>query len=449
LIKEIADLLKKQVSADSAEIQLVRNAYNSHKQPQLFNVTTTNTTPLLRFGSGQVHPAATQITLDYLQLDGLYRQATSTLRIALVSAIGAEQLAPFCKHLQQELAKLKFEVEFLPVVGLAKVTRASLEEALPKVKALSPQLVLGFFTDNYYDHDERKDWDESAEEDNTPTYQHFKALTMGQGLPSQVIYTSSLAKPAALHNIVLGILGKTGNIPFVLADPLPYADLVVGIDIARRRKERLAGTINAAALARIYANNGDFIRYAIHDAPLEGETIPSQVLQSLFPINDFSGKRVVVHRDGYFRGDEKKALKAWGTQIGTEFLLVEIIKTGAPRLYATGPARKSSTNTSDTAIEIQQPPKGSALLLSNYEAFVVSGLPPFANATPQPLHLRTEAPFNIAEAIHSVLTLTLLHYGSASSPRLPVTIHYSDKIAYLALNGHRSQNLEGNIPYWL
>jgi argonaute-like protein implicated in RNA metabolism and viral defense len=373
------------------------------------------------------------------------------LRIALVTAIGAEQVASFCKQLQQELAKLKVEVEFLPAVDLAKVTRTSLEIALNKVNTLSPQLVLGFFADSYHDdHDERKDWDESVEEDNTPTYQHFKALTIGQGLPSQVIYASTLAKPAALNNIVLGILGKTGSIPYVLATPLPYADMVVGIDIVRRRKERLAGTINAVALARIYASNGDFLRYTIQDAPLEGETIPSRVLQSLFPISDFSGKRVVVHRDGYFRGDEKKALKAWGTQIGTEFLLVEIIKTGAPRLYAAEPTRKNNTtSTSDTTTEIRQPPKGSILFLSDYEALVVSSLPPFANATPQPLQLRTEAPFTIAEAIHSVLTLTLLHYGAVNTPRLPVTIHYSDKIAYLALNGSKPKNLEGNVPYWL
>jgi len=48
-----------------------------------------------------------------------------------------------------------------------------------------------------------------------------------------------------------------------------------------------------------------------------------------------------------------------------------------------------------------------------------------------------------------VLALTYLHYGSLRPPRLPVTIHYSDKIAYLALRGIKPKNLEGDIPFWL
>lgn len=156
-----------------------------------------------------------------------------------------------------------------------------------------------------------------------------------------------------------GVLGKTGNIPFVLATPLPYADLVVGIDIARRRREHLGGSINATAITRIYFGNGEFLRYLIHDAPLGGETIPENVLQALFPVSDFAGKRVVIHRDGYFRGDERGALRRWARQIGATFNLVEVIKTGTPRLYALDER------------EIQQPPKGSAFKLSDTEALTI------------------------------------------------------------------------------
>ena len=471
LIKEIADLLKRQTfnsnrvegglkteDENMPKIQLVKNAFTSHNQPQLFNTATNNSMvfePLLRFGRDQVCAFDEKTLLNNLREFGLYRRADAfmgssanqALRIALVSATDAPRVTTFCDQLRRELLKLNFKVEFLPAVPLAKVARVNIENALNKVSTLEPHIVLGFFPDSY--RDERDIWGEETidegEEDNDAAYQHFKSLTVGKGLPSQVIYAATLTKPFALNNIVLGILGKTGNVPFVLAEPLPYADLVVGIDIARKRKERLAGSMNATAIARIYFGNGDFLRYSIHDAPLEGETIPTNVLQSLFPIKEFSGKRVVIHRDGYFRGDEKQALKAWGQQIGAEFLLVEIIKSGSPRLYASGPSLKSSNESN----EIQQPPKGSALLLSENEALLVSSLPPFANATPQPLHLRTEAPFTVEQAIHSVLSLTMLHYGSVRAPRLPVTIHYSDKIAYLALRGIKPKNLDGNIPYWL
>ncbi len=288
----------------------------------------------------------------------------------------------------------------------------------------SPDILLALFPDEYDD-------------DEDSAYNRFKSITVGRGIPSQVVYASTLDNRYAVANIVLGILGKTGNTPFILAKPLDYADIVVGIDIARERKKRLAGSINATAVARIYFSNGEFVRYVIHDAPLEGETVPEHVLQSLFPLKEFKDRKVVIHRDGYFRGDEKRALRSWATKIGAEFYLVEILKTGSPRIYA---ANGGGT---------QLPPKGSAFKLNENEALLVSSLPPFQNATPQPLHIRTEQPFSIEQAVDSVLRLTLLHYGSLRPPRLPVTIHYSDRIAYLVLRGIKPKELEGNIPFWL
>ena len=98
---------------------------------------------------------------------------------------------------------------------------------------------------------------------------------------------------------------------------------------------------------------------------------------------------------------------------------------------------------------MQQPPKGSALKLSDTEAFLVSSLPPFSDATPQPLHIRTDGSISVERAMHSVLSLTMLHYGSTRAPRLPVSIHYSDRIAYLALKGIKPRDLEGSVPFWL
>ena len=137
-------------------------------------------------------------------------------------------------------------------------------------------------------------------------YDHLKSLTIGRGIPSQVVTHSTMNNTYAKGNIVLGMLSKLGNVPYVLAHPLPYADIIVGIDIARRTKTHLAGSMNTTAVARIYQNQGEFLQYVIHDAPIEGETIPPDVLHTLFPAAIFTGKRVIIHRDGIFRGDEKK-----------------------------------------------------------------------------------------------------------------------------------------------
>lgn len=271
----------------------------------------------------------------------------------------------------------------------------------------------------------------------TSPYNVFKQLTVGRSIPSQVIFHRTTEKSYTRNNIIRGILGKTGNIPYVLAHPLAYTDYVVGIDIARERKKRLAGTINSAAIARIYFNNGEILRYGLHDALIEGETIPASTLQALFPKKEFEGKRVLMHRDGFFRGNESEVLLNWGEQIGAKFNLVEVIKSGSPRLYQWQTGR------------IGQPKKGTSFVFNEKQAFMVSSLPPFPNSTPNPLHIRTHEQFPLKSALHSVLTLTLLHYGSELEPRLPVSVHYSDKIAGMALKGIKPRELEGNIPYWL
>lgn len=396
--------------------------------------------PRIRLGDGAIVPQDEHTLPAMLALHGLYRQIPavsegSALRLAVLHALATPLRATaetFVETLRRELRRFAVETTIVAEEALASASRVDIERAYGTLETATPDLLLPLLPFTYPSTTpvpgEANDWG---------VYQHLKSLAIGHGLPSQVVTQRALSTPYALANIVLGVLGKAGAIPFVLAEPLPYADIVVGIDIARRRKDRLAGSMNATAIARIYLNDGDFLRYVIHDAPLEGETIPRNVLQRLFPLRDFQGKRVVVHRDGLFRGDEAMALEEWSRCIGATFHLVEVIKTGTPRLYETAGGL------------IHQPAKGTALRLSAREAFLVSSLPPFQNVTPNPLHLRTSADFPIEQAIHSVLALTLLHLGSLKPPRLPVTIHYSDEIAYLALQGIKPKNLEGSVPYWL
>jgi argonaute-like protein implicated in RNA metabolism and viral defense len=256
------------------------------------------------------------------------------------------------------------------------------------------------------------------------------------------VLTRTLQNIYALPNIVLGVIGKTGNTPFILANPMKYTDIIVGIDVAREKKKKLSGTINVAALARIYFNDGQFVRYVIHDEPIEGETIPVSVLQSMFPRGEFEGRRVIVHRDGIFRGNEVNTLNEWGKAIGATIHPVEVMKSGAPRLYGAG---KMDPGPKD----IGWPQVGAAMRMDSKSALLVTTLPVSKNSTPQPLRITSKSNLSVEEAIHSVLSLTLLHYGSTRQPRLPVTVHYSDEIAGLALKGIKPKELTGNRPYWL
>jgi hypothetical protein len=387
----------------------------------------------LRFGNGQVRPAESPLLRNLAQC-GLFRIsprfANEPIRVGVLDSVKSLRVRPFLEDVTRQVQGLHLRCTFEDLAVPRDLSRVALESAADRYESRGLDLLLALFPDFA-----EEDGDGESEE--WGPYRILKSLTVGRGIPSQVVMEETMANPYALGNVVLGILGKTGNVPFTLAERMPGIDLVVGLDIARARKSRLPGSVNATAITRIYFSDGEFLRYAIHDAPLEGETIPDDVLQGLFPRRDFAGKRVIVHRDGFFRGGEREALERWGNAIGATFHLVEVIKTGSPRIYG--------MNGGDATL----PEKGMLLKASDTEAFVVSSLPPFRDATPNPLHVRTDGTLALKSAIDSILLLTLLHHGSVRPPRLPVTLHYSDKIAYLALRGIKPKELEGSSPYWL
>lgn len=412
--------------------KIIGTAYRSSSVPTLFlTAGDVNFSPGLLLG-GRHRIFGEKTLQENLRRYGFYRRCDAfphgtPVRIAVLSGVPDALMNQFLPRLQEELRALQFASVISQVEGITGASRDELEKVVNQLQMSDPHVQLALFPD------------EGGDETNWGPYHHFKSLTIGMGIPSQVVLQSTMSNPFAWANIALGMLSKIGNIPFVLAEPLTYADMIVGIDIARRKKERLLGSVNATAIARVYQRTGEFLQYALHDAPLEGETIPSHVLHALFPLAIFSGKKVLVHRDGLFRGEEKQALKEWAKRLHAEFHLVELLKTGAPRLYGWNPQTQGAL----------LPPKGCALRLNDHEAFLVSSPLPFSSVTPYPLHIRAQAPFRIEDALHSVLTLTLLHYGSLRPPRLPITIHYSDEIAYLVLKGIKPKELEGKLPFWL
>jgi hypothetical protein len=434
LVREIAGIGKK--------YNIITNSFDSSTSPQAFlTAKDVGFTAELKVGKGHIVRAGQRVYWS-LERYGLFNRATAfpdkdhPIRVGVINASpesSRNALRYFLGKLKTALEKLGFSLESVSVDGqrqqkIERLSRASLENAVNQLEPEQPDLLLALFPGD--------SGQEQQDDDGDSMYHVLKSHTIRRNIPSQVVYEDTFTDDYAMDNIALGILAKTRNIPFVLAQPLPYADIVVGIDIARRKKQKLSGSVNATAIARIYFNDGQFLRYVIHDAPLDGETIPPSVLRSLFPLKEFQGKRVVVHRDGLFRGEEKPALKNWAKQIGAEFHLVEVVKSGAPRLY-------------QQASGVDKPDKGGAFKLGDTEAFLVSSPPPFKSSTPRPLQIRTEPTFPIERAIHSVLSLTLLHYGSVREPRLPVTIHYSDKIAELSLLGIKPKDLEGDTPFWL
>lgn len=406
---------------------LVERAYSTKTHEHLFlSGNDIGYNPRLKIGNGEI--VSPHSIFRSLKKFGLYKTATNRrIHIAILNASPQTSLEILRRNLRNELsAGMNYKLTLAIEKEIPNASRGVLEPALEEIAEENPDIILGIIPSPDPDTD---DW--------TP-YDEFKHLTLDRDIQSQVIQPDKVNNPYIIENVTLGILAKTGNIPYVLAEPIDYADLIVGLDVAHRKKQNRPGTINTAGVARIYFSNGELMQYNIREAMLEGEIIPPHILQDIFPQAEFSGKKILIHRDGKLPTSEKEALIEWGNQIGTTFYFVEVIKSGAPRLY--GRQNKQTVKA----------PKASIFKRSETEALLVSSeFPEGFKATPQPIQVRTHSPFPLEHALHSVVSLTLLHYGSIRLPRLPVTIHYADKICSMASKGLKPKTLDGAIPFWL
>ena len=67
---------------------------------------------------------------------------------------------------------------------------------------------------------------------------------------------------------------------------------------------------------------------------LEGEIIPTHILQDIFPVNEFAGKTSISQRGGRIHSKEIEQLLKWGEDMYGIFYFVEISKQGNSTLYA-------------------------------------------------------------------------------------------------------------------
>jgi hypothetical protein len=386
--------------------------------------------------------------LTGLSKGGVYRRHQDFSDSSIPIRIGALKLcslsvASFLKEVQQRLKRYGFE-SLLPeenkkVVSMDGLTgveaRAKVEEAIDELMGMHPDIVLTFLPTS----------DRHAEDQQGGSlYSWVYSRLLRRGIASQVIYEDTLQKVQAhylLNQVIPGVLAKLGNIPFVLAEPLEIADYFVGLDVSRSFKKKGIGTINACASVRLYGKRGEFVRYRLEDALIEGEEIPQRILESFLPIAQLRNKTVLIYRDGRFCGDEVKHLKERAKAIGSKFILVECYKSGIPRLYNWN--QKSVT----------APQQGLALRLSSREVILVTTEVKSENmGLPLPLRLNIHEEghqVSIESLIETTLKLTLLHHGSLNEPRLPIPLFGSDRMAYRRLQGIYPGSLEGDRQFWL
>jgi len=404
------------------------NNFNSKSFPSFFKTgKEMGFDGMLRYNDNTCHHV-NEYVLTNLKNHGVYKisekfQNKKVMRVILLLGVLHDDYEPFWNAIKDELKNLEFQAELVKVVHLQNIDRISVEEKVKVIMGEGCDVVLAILPNKNQDR----------------VYEIVKyGLFQGSILASQFIFRETVETRFkwALANIILGILAKTENIPYVLAVPLDFADYFVGIDISREKKESLKGSLNYAAVARFYGKDGTFKGYDIQEDKIQGETVPQIVLERIFVKSEFKGKTIMIHRDGFFRGNEINNLKEIGKKHNIEFMFVEVIKRNVPRLF-----KVSQGN-------YYNPDRDQIFYLSKKEAVLINNKIN-GNKTVNPLRIRVcDDQTNLDNAILSVMALRMMHFGTTKAPKLPVTISFSDRISGFVRRGITPPYKSGTIPWW-
>lgn len=227
-VRERADrsLLEYSISLD--------RALNSKQYPYLFHKPISKLTdvPLL-FGNGVI--ANKNRTLSGLNRGGVYRRHPDfndrnrpiRLGILNISELDPRSLENFKNQLQAQLDRYDFksiipdesqrQLSLKNLAGAAVKIR--LEETIDDLVSLPCDIVI-----SYLPTDDRQ----TDEESEISLYNWVYSRLLRRQIASQIIYEDTLKNPSQygyiLNQVVIGILAKLGNLPFILAEKLPVID---------------------------------------------------------------------------------------------------------------------------------------------------------------------------------------------------------------------------------
>jgi len=417
LVKIVSDKLKTH--------DIIDNAYNSRTAPELFLQAVFD--PSIEFAENRTRDFDFNALPVYFQQNGMYarhpRFKDAPIKIAIINTLD-EPIDDFVEALRRALERnYNFKIEMLRERKVRVISNKNLESAVRVAEKEEPHIVLAFLPDT--DRDNLDTYD--------PNFQQVKSLALGKGIASHAIYHKTVHDPESMSRVIMGILGKTGNLPYILAEPLDYADMIVGMDMVR---QELTQFDRVTAMARIYDNVGRGFGYIMETVEIDkGDPVPFLVMQTLFPAERFSGKRVIIHRQNAFTTEELSMLARWEQVINTTFYPISIETDVVPHIYS---FEKKT---------IAEPDWGTIFQVDGLEAFITTATQ--GDNMPMPLHVTAPFDLGIDLALHSVLMWTLLHYGVSRPARLPVTIQYAKEMHEWISRGQLPSATAGDVPFWL
>ena len=323
-----------------------------------------------------------------------------------------------------------------PMYTRRNETRESVRESLEgegfieKMKEISPDIVIVFL---------REFGDLDLLPGGRTLYDIIKQKLNSLRIPSQIIREKTLESfnEFKMVNVLLGILGKTGNFPYKVR--LREKTLYVGIDVARRELRGKRGAYSMAGVCKIFSDG--FHEYVIKKFFLEGEALGEDFIDSVaHEIKRVSQKggfeKVVIHRDGPIYPKERRAFEDIFSRQGIkEFELVSVVKRGSGRLF-------------ERSGDAYRNPRRNLFLQLSERSFILSTYD-VRRGSHQPLKVSLELGDSSPESIaRDILSLTLLNYASFTLGKLPATVSHADKIAKCALDGLIEEG-RGDKMFWL
>ncbi len=265
------------------------------------------------------------------------------------------------------------------------------------------------------------------EEDEENPYNPFKKVWAEMNIPSQMISvkTAKLLKESKgntglyyLHNIILGILGKIGGIPWAVDNMQGNIDCFIGLDVGTREKG-----IHHPACSVLFDKHGELINYYKPVIPQSGEIIENEILQEIFDnvLNSYEEKygelpkNIVIHRDGFSRETLEWYENYFG-RYNIKFNIIEVRKKT--------PIKLASINNN-----IIKNPEKSIYVVNENKAYVITTDIKENLGSPRPLKIeKTYGDLDMITILNQIYALSQIHVGSTKSMRLPITTGYADKI---------------------
>ena len=299
-----------------------------------------------------------------------------------------------------------------------KGDRLSYEETAREISKISginfaiAALPLEFDEEDYYD-------DSVAS-----PYDSFKKVFADLGIPSQMVSLSMVKDLGSnnvkyrLQNLILGLLCKSGGIPWILEAPMDGVDCFIGLDVGTQEKG-----IHYPACSVCLDGRGNLVGYYSTNVAQRGEIIDVKSLETIFnrvltaykEANGCYPKHIVIHRDG-FSHEESAWYDSYFGRRDIKFDVVEVRKNIPLRLIDT-----------DAEADEMNPASGSAIIKEN-EAYLISTAVKSFLGAPRPLLLvHQKGQLSMESIVRQIYVLSEMHIGSMRTSRLPLTTLYSLK----------------------